>query len=108
MSAPRVLVNSPFRAVRDFIGRTLADTGADVLGTEPGDGFIRDGVSFRPDVAVMDESPGRRETADLEIDVLCAVRPDLRIVRFDVTRPPSALEILGRIGELSCRLATRA
>ncbi len=75
-----ILVNSGVRGFGEMLKSALPAGCFRVETAEPGRSFLEAAGRTRPDIAVIDFSGGRGRTAELESDLLRAIRPDVRII----------------------------
>ncbi len=80
-----ILINTPSPALGEAWKGAFPSPGFDVTATAPGDPFLEAAARIPPDIAVVDFADGRETTAELEVELLQTIRPDVRIIRIGRT-----------------------
>lgn len=99
MDALKILVNSSRKAFGEALEHELPSACFDIVTAEPGPSFLEAVGRMHPDIAVVDFVDGRGDTAELEIDLLRAIQPDVRIVPVGLGAIVSPADVLRRIRE---------
>ncbi len=109
MNPVKILVVSVREAITEGLKRTLPMPGfVDVIVARPGASFLSAVETAYPDIAVIDYAPRRDTAADLEIELLKAIRPDMKIVPIGRRVLDSPAQVLRRVRAETGALATCA
>lgn len=90
----RVMVVSTQKEVGDFLKGNLSPTRFTVSTVSPGAGFVQAARREHPDIAVLDSVDTRSGAAQLEIELLKEIRPQVRIIALTQKSSPGDADIV--------------